>query len=389
MNREARAKAYAEAKAYVVRHHAAHGYPDTEALRAVCFDAVQAAFPKLDLTARWLNMAIAEAARDAARRSPEEWAEIFPRYPVDSDGFAESFEVENPDGYREALRRHGCVVIRLFEPERCEATIKAMFEEINAAGAAAGVPQAIDPNDPSTWSTENWPSSTKFLIDDPALHAQAFHNRLDPRVHTLFTHLWGDERLQTSIDNWGVQRGTLAPGASPRWGAGLKPHWDYNPWLFVDELSRGRMHGWQGLLALVDQSLEMGCHLTLPGGEADLHRWCRETPYPEKLGLKRRSHRPTQDDAVRDWMQPLPLRQGHLLLWSWGQLHGCLDNHTDQLRLQQFIRMYPAPEVDPFYAEHDRYAAERVRRRTPEAQRSGGLELSARERRLLGLESWL
>ena len=323
-----------------------------------------------------------------AQRSREQWAACFPRYPVDARGFAHAFGLDDVAGYRGALARYGCAVVQVFSPAQCERSVEAMFAEINAAAALVGAPAAIDPEDPQTWASANWPGQSKFLLDDPALSRQAFANRVDPALHALFAQLWGEERLQVSVDNWGVLRGSGVPGAGPRWGRGLRPHWDYNPWLFVDELEQGREPGWQGLLALRDQSEEMGAHLSLPGGAPYLRQWCRELPCPPRLGRKRRSHRPPEDDPIREWMQPLPLRQGHLLLWSWGQLHGGLDNRSSALRVHQYVRMYPAPEVDPFYAAHDRYAAQRVRRRTPAAAECGGLELDRRARRLLGLEPW-
>lgn len=91
-------------------------------------------------------------------------------------------------------------------------------------------------------------------------------------------------------------------------------------------------------------------------------------------------------------MQETPNCQGDLLLWSWGQLHATAHNHSDKMQLHQYIRMFPAPEVDPFYEQHDRYATSRVAHRYRDDL---DLEKVARElaldttgRRLLGLELW-
>ncbi len=200
-----------------------------------------------------------------------------------------------------------------------------------------------------------------------------------------------------TVDNWGVTRGSKSIPVTndagevehvdrPRWGRPLSVHWDYNPWLFTRERADGRQPGWQALIALEDHDDENGCHLTLPGGERFLSTWCKERIYPEALGMKRRSHRPDEADPVRRYMQRIRLRRGQMVMWSWGQLHWNTPNVSTRMRLSQFVRMYPAHEVDPFYAQHDRYAASRILSKYPDA--SKGMVTSTRARRLLGLEPW-
>ena len=92
-------------------------------------------------------------------------------------------------------------------------------------------------------------------------------------------------------------------------------------------------------------------------------------------------------------MQELPLRRGHIVIWSWGQLHASSPNLSSRMRLHQYIRMFPAAELDPFYEQHDRYAPARVlaqhhERFDPEARAALERELDARGRRLLGLDRW-
>ncbi len=292
------------------------------------------------------------------------------------------------------------VVVRVLSAEVCRRTVDAMFDDINAEARRKKCGSGeVSPSDPATWHAAHWPSRSKFLIRRPAFHPQAFSNRTCDALYTVFRHLWNEERLQVTIDNWGVVRGTrqipvVNPKTGqttredrPKWGAGLRPHWDYNPWLFAKEQQNGHHHGYQGLLALEDHNLDIGCHRTLPGGAPFLAQWSRERVCPKSLGMKRASHRPAPDDSIRDWMQAIPIRQGDLSLWSWGQLHGSTQNNSSQMRLHQFIRMYPAPEANPFYAHHDRYAPARILHQYPEER--AALEcLDLRARRLLGLQSW-
>jgi len=330
-------------------------------------------------------------------RTHDAWSHIFAPYPTREDGRPRCFDPSDVTGYRDALERFGVAVIQIMTPSQCEETVAAMFEEINAAAQREGQRGGISPDDPATWSDDRWPARSRFLVSDPAFHPQAFANRFDDDLHHIFTALWGDPRLHVSIDNWGVTRGTQSipiqdnAGQTtyvdqPRWGRPLTLHWDYNPWLFEKERTMGRRHGYQALVALNDHDEDNGCHLTLPGGARFLESWCQERVCPSSLGLKRRSHRPSPKDPICQYMQKIPLERGQMVLWSWGQLHGNTPNQSQRMRLVQFIRMFPAPEVDPFYEQHDRYAPSRVLKHHPDALR--GHTLSQRERRLLGLETW-
>ena len=178
----------------------------------------------------------------------------------------------------------------------------------------------------------------------------------------------------------------------PKWGKGIRPHWDYNPWLLVSEVEAGRNPGYQAVVALNEHSSGMGCHLTLPGCFPFLPQWCSEHACPMDLGQKRRSHRPDEDDPIRDYMQEIPLRQGEMIVWSWGQLHATDHNDSDKLRMHQYIRMVPAHEVDPFYEEHDRYAAGRIARQYSDIldleSIADQLDLGHKGRQLLGVASY-
>ena len=56
-------------------------------------------------------------------------------------------------------------------------------------------------------------------------------------------------------------------------------------------------------------------------------------------------------------MQALPMRQGDMVIWSWGQLHGNTPNFSSNMRLHQYIRMLPA---DIQHSNVDQYACNRI-----------------------------
>ena len=70
-------------------------------------------------------------------RSKDEWAKIFPRYPVNSDGFAKSFDAYNNNEWMPVLNKYGCVVIKgVLSQDECDKTVKAMINELNARAKA-------------------------------------------------------------------------------------------------------------------------------------------------------------------------------------------------------------------------------------------------------------
>ena len=292
-------------------------------------------------------------------RSVVEWQSLFPRYPSLEDGYLQSFEAEESEGIRQALDKYGFCVVRVLSKEECEASVAAMFEEINALRQQKGIqgpPVAVD--DPSTWFDKNWPSSCKFLVDDVALHKQAFANRCSKRIYETFSGIWREQQLHVSVDKWGVARGAKD---HPRWRVGLKPHWDVNPWQCLRDVDAGVDPGYQGVVALRDQDLETGCHLTLPGCTRFLRQWSLERRL-EKVASSAKSFRASEDDPILSYMQPVPLRQGEIVIWSCAQLHGSTHSSSSQMRLAQYIRMFPAPKpgCKANYDERDSFSCTRV-----------------------------
>ena len=364
---------------------------------------LQSSFPELSLRPEWLKHNAQEFMTEAEKlrrtRSDEAWRKIFPRYPIEKDGFARSFLPEQESEILECIEEFGLVVVKVFNDEECERSIQAIFEEVNAYPSNCRR-EKVQLEKPWTWRSVNWPSRSKFLVSDPAFHQQAFDNRCHDAVYHVFSTLWKEKHLMVNIDRWGIGRGTqdldflcedgsIEKRARPDWGLRMTMHWDYNPWLFVSELESGLDPGYQSLLAFVDQDLSTGCHLTLPGGARFLPQWCRENRAPSRLGSKRRSHRPTDDDPILGYMQPIPIRKGELLVWSWGQLHSCTPNSSHRMRLHQYIGMFPAQDINPFYAIHENWSCLKVLRRYKEEFDLQSIRLNSRGEKLLGQRSWL
>ena len=149
---------------------------------------------------RFVRHCLAELRRTeappAVLRSPQEWQQLFPRYP--KEGFwMKSYEASEALEIRRALETFGVCVVRVLTPEDCERSVVAMFEEINEWREAKGIQgPKVDVEDATTWFDKNWPSSCKFLLDAVALHPVAFANRCSGAIYQVFQAIF--QELQAS-----------------------------------------------------------------------------------------------------------------------------------------------------------------------------------------------
>lgn len=176
-------------------------------------------------------------ARPIQGRTSEEWNAIFPQYPTTSDGYVVSYPSSQPHHYLPLLRKYGCCVVQVFSREECNKTIIAMFEDLNSLQNPKVARAKLDPDNPETWASENWPNPHgKFLTNTPTFCMQAWKNRLHPNVIQTFENIYGTSDLVTSVDNWGIFRGTRnlqIDGESvsrPEWSTELPIHWHIDPW---------------------------------------------------------------------------------------------------------------------------------------------------------------
>ena len=75
-----------------------------------------------------------------------------------------------------------------------------------------------------TWENYNWPSKSKFLMNNLALGQQAFNNRTNENIYKVYTHILGTHKLWCSIDKWGFMRGTSKLRWKNEQGEEIKVH---------------------------------------------------------------------------------------------------------------------------------------------------------------------
>ena len=172
----------------------------------------------------------------------------------------------------------------------------------------------------------------------------------------------------------------------PKWRKSLSPHWDINPWSYSHWLSCGHYkYIYQGALALSDQRLQDGTHLTLPGCVNFLSKWCQLN---EKENANPHRHTINKNDSLIKYMQPIPLRKGEIVIWNYGQLHANTKNFSDRMRLTQYIRMFPSQQK---YIKRDHYSAQAILQKYKDLDVGNILgvnNMTETTQKLLGLKQW-
>ena len=310
------------------------------------------------------------------------WEEVLRRYPNEEEGeegeggseWMMSFAMDDAEGIRDALEIYGMAVVNLLTEEEADATAEEALEDasVRAAAVREHETEPIRLDDPNTWKTSNWPRDQKFLFDAPAFTPCAFANRA--KAYPVFRDLFGVDELWSSIDNWGVLRGTsglslvnpesgeVEEGVEkPEWRHSLAAHWDCNPYRVIEyERPQGLPQRYQGLVALTDCPVSTGTFAIVPGSAAFLPTWVAEHPRKSKRSQaepSRKSVRPKKTDPMVAHMQAIPLRKGQLVIFRQEALHANVPNTDANMRLVQFIRFMPASE---YSCDVDKYAPPRV-----------------------------
>ena len=260
---------------------------------------------------------------------------------------------------------NGYVIVPNAAPqENLDAVVDAVWEFLG-----------MDRNNPEEWySLPGWHQRTGMV---ELYHHQAlWNNRQHPRIHQIFSEIFGDEKLWVSLD-----RANMNPPARPDWDYQGFIHWDFDPTTWPIGLRV------QGVLCLTDTDEAQGGFQCVPGS----HRQVPEilARQPEGVELRR-------PDLTGLTVKPIAGKAGDLIIWHTGLLHGNGRNKTDRPRLAQYITMFPAKEDDEELRQHridswrrcstpgrfpgDPRKLEEIAGQTPELTDLG--------KKLIGLERW-
>ncbi len=259
---------------------------------------------------------------------------ILSPYPLDTDGYARSFDpLEDEEGFIAAWERYGIVVGRQVIPTDLRDAAIARLHKL-VLDLSEG---ACDLAHPDTWGAlptdaAGVPVLTRgfFEIYHDALLAEL---RQAVRVYVHHVLLWGQADLWTSFDRFGMK----LPGHAE--SRALPLHVDQNPLIHPD------FRTIQGVLALSDCPVERGTYVGVPGSKALFPGYAAiAPPRGEYVELS-----PSAEMAptLAGLAQPLPLRGGDLVSWDSRTTHANTENRSGDIRMVALIAAGPAHEHDP------------------------------------------
>jgi hypothetical protein len=263
---------------------------------------------------------------------------------------------------REFFDAKGYVIVREAVPtENCEAVVDAIWEFLG-----------MNRDDPDDWYRA--PHKPGGGMVEMYQHQAMWDNRQHPRVHQAFADIWGDEKLQCSVDR--VNFKPPRHPDHPDWDHKGFRHWD------ADTSNLPLRFGVQGVLFLTDTASDQGSFQCMPGEHK--HLLDEENPYVPEL-----------DD---DKFVQIEGAAGDLLIWNRALAHGNGHNTSDRPRLAQYISMSPGRAGNEERRQH-RIKCWRERlcpggRAFPgdprgwEQEHNETAELTPLGRKLLGLDPW-
>ena len=315
------------------------------------------------------------------------------QYPLTSEGYAHSINPECEEMILSHLQTYGLVVVPVLSGSECTETLQAFFKESNVQQRPVATEKLS--LDPRTWGSTNWPNKSHFLVRRrPTISLEATLVRTHPVIHRVFAAIFGTDQLQTSIDRWGVMRGTvniptrqgdgtIVPQDHPEWRQNLRLHWDMNPWAYINTQESMQKQRYQALVDILDSPIDVGGFRAVPGSHLHyLEQWAKRHDKPKDYNMTSyRSVKILDDDPMQHLSQKIPIKAGDMLIFDSRLLHGTFPNHSPSMRLVQYVRMMPSD-----WAKSDVFSAENVLGRHPNwRDRLNSYGLSERERRLLNL----
>jgi ectoine hydroxylase-related dioxygenase (phytanoyl-CoA dioxygenase family) len=263
---------------------------------------------------------------------------------------------------------NGYVVARDVVPkENLEAVIDALWAFLG-----------MDRSDPDDWYREPLrPGGMVEMYQHPAMWA----NRQYPRVHQVFSEIFGTERLWVSLD-----RVNMKPPSHPD-----HPEYDHKGFIHwdTDTSVLPQPFGVQGVLCLTDTDETMGGFQCVAGMHRNLEAWIATQP-PDR--------NPRVPDMTGLTLTPVPGKAGDLIIWNRLLPHGNGHNVSNRPRLAQYITMYRAREENED-SRQERITAWRDRLppkgkpfpgdpRRIEQLYGQTAELTSLGRKLLGVDRW-
>lgn len=148
----------------------------------------------------------------------------------------------NNDGY--------CVIPNILTTQECDLTITKIWDWLEDLNTG------IDRNDKDTWISENWPFSTKGIIQHLRVGHEEFvwDIRTHPNVFNVFKKIWNTDNLIVSFDAINVMK----PAEITKYRA-------TKPWFHIDQSNRKEgLHCIQSFVNLETCTTDDACFSCFP-----------------------------------------------------------------------------------------------------------------------------
>lgn len=255
-------------------------------------------------------------------------------YPIDPDGFAQSFDVlHEEDALFEHWSRLGVVVGKSVVPQKlCLAAVDRIKEiTIDLSNGSCDIDR------PETYS--NLPTDAAGVPILTRGFFEIYHDdslaqiRQSLRSYLHHVILWGRADLWTTFDRFGVK----LPGHQE--SVALPLHVDQNPKEHPD------FRTVQGVLALEDCPVERGTLRAVPGSKTLFTEYLSIAPARGEY-VELDTDLPIADQLAES-AQPIPLRQGDLVSWDSRTTHANTANISELPRFVALIAAGVARKDDP------------------------------------------
>lgn len=293
--------------------------------------------------------------------------------PKDNDGYIITFSPEDGEGIRRFFDDYGMVVVRdCLNEEELSRSVEEAWQFLERHSD-----NAIDRNNPTTWTDRNWPRLQKLGIlgDTFVLSPQMEANRYVRNLDLAYGAVLRTSKLRTATQRLSMMRPTRPPNGQKEWATSSSfLHVDMCPCcggsttfgfktrdVDSNTYSGGTLGPGdfplrvQGFTALWDCPEEAGGFHVVPGFHKHIRGWARQLIEEGKCrGCVFRgtstSFDVPPDDPMRtqNLAQRVPVRAGSTVIWSSALPHGTFPCSSGQRgRLIQYIAK--AREDDPAY----------------------------------------
>jgi Phytanoyl-CoA dioxygenase (PhyH) len=207
-------------------------------------------------------------------------------------------------------------------------------------------------------------------------HQAQWNIRQHPRMHRIWTEIWGRPDLHVSLDSC-----RFTPPWKPGHAEPHAIHWDHDPW---DEKTQML----QGVLALTDTAADQGGFRCVPSLYRDRAHW------PSSPVIDERGDAGWLPDTRGHAIEHVPAQIGDLIVWDYRLPHGNSQNLSARPRLAFYISMHPAGDAALRQANIESwrtgYCVPWWRDRPGYDRREcwAPAKLSELGRKLLGLDAW-